>query len=112
MYVVRKSDRLWHKHTIQTEFYNDVNHPQQIYVALRPVQDFSEPDLLLYWAKEGTADKGTSGSALPAQAKLLAAIRSDALVALPEDAKQGGQLVLYSVAHQAIVDAAVVERLP
>jgi hypothetical protein len=105
--LLSSSDRLWQTHAIQTAFYADSNTPESLYVTLQPAQDLGEPDLLLYWATSQP-----SGDSLPAGAKLLGTFAADKIFALPRDLARGGHLVLYSLAHQSVVDTAAVENLP
>ncbi len=107
--LISKSDGLWRKHRIQSEFYRDSAHPQQIYVVLGAAQDLGEPDLLLYW----TGDE-PQGKSLPAHAHLLGAFAPDHPFALPQLplSPDNGYLVLYSLAHQIAVDSAALEKLP
>jgi len=102
-----RSDKLWQKNAIQTDFYRNSSNVQEIDVVLKPTQELNEPDLLLYWAtgKE-------EGKDLSADARLLGTLRTDRAFALPQDAASGEYLVLYSGAHQAVVDIALVEKLP
>lgn len=106
-YVIRESDQLWRGHTIQSKFYGEPNRLQEIYVVLQPAQDLGEPDLLLYWF-----DNESPASSLPAQAQLLGAFGRNNVFALPPNARHSGQLILYSLAHEAVFDTAVVEKLP
>jgi hypothetical protein len=66
----------------------------------------NDPDLLLYW----------TGDLRPAadisEWKLLGAFRGWRVFPLPLDARRGGHLALYSLAHQEFVDSALVEKLP
>ena len=104
---VEKSDGLWRKHAIQSDFYSDFDHPHEIYVVLQPVQDMNEPDLLLYWTVNQP-----SGNVLPAHPHLLGTFAAGKSFVLPQDAGHTGHLVLYSLAHQAVVDTASLEKLP
>ena len=106
-YLMRRSDRLWHRHAIQSEFYGDRNNSHMVYVVLKSEQDLSEPDLLLYWF-----DNESPASTLPAQARLLGALGLKRAFTLPQEAEHGGQLILYSLPNQAVVDTAIVEKLP
>jgi len=106
-FVMKKSDRMWQQHAIVTEFYGDTNNSVAAYVVLRPTGDLNEPDLLLYWV---TPDM--QGSTLPANARLLGRFVPGKLFALDPDSQRSGRLVLYSGAHQSIVDTSLVERLP
>lgn len=103
--LLKESDSLWQRHSIRTEFYGSEN-PNEIDVVLRPAQPLNEPDLLLYWS--GREPKGES---LPAQARLLGAYAPGRIFVLALDEGQDGQFVLYSGAHQAVVDTAPVEKL-
>jgi hypothetical protein len=105
--VLRNSSSLWRTHVIQTEFYADASSPENLYVILQPAAELGEPDMLLYWAASQP-----SGDSLPAEAKLLGAFNGGKTFALPRNAAQGGYLVLYSLAHQSVVDTAAVEKLP
>ena len=107
VHLVRNSTGMWQSHAIQTEFFADSITPDNLYVVLRPAQDPSEPDLLLYWATSQP-----SGVSLPAEARLLGAFVAGKTFTLPRGAAPGGHLVLYSLAHQSVVDTAAVEKLP
>jgi hypothetical protein len=76
-------------------------------VLLKPAQELSDPDLLLYWSTIGP-----SGNSLPADARLLGVFTPGRALELPSEAAQGGHLTLYSLAHQSVVDTASRERLP
>ena len=104
---LRKSDNLWKKHAMRTEFYNDSNHPGDIQVALYPVQELNEPDLLFYWS----LDQPTAES-LPASAQLLGSFVAGKVFTLPTDVDRAGYLVLFSLPHQTVYDSARVEKLP
>jgi hypothetical protein len=105
MYLVRQSDRLWGKHMIQSKFYGD-SASGDVEVVLLPPLELNDPDLLLYW----------SGDLRPAadvsQWKLLGTFAAGRVFSLPLDAKRGGHLALYSLAHREFVDSALVEKLP
>lgn len=105
--ALRGSSSLWRTHVIRTEFYADASSPETLYVVLQPAHDLVEPDLLLYWAASQP-----SGDALPAEAKLLGAFGESKTFPLPRNAAQGGYLVLYSLAHQSVIDTTAVEKLP
>lgn len=107
VHLVRRSDTLWQKHAIKTEFYNDPNHPGDIEVALYPVQELNEPDLLLYWS----LDQPTAES-LPAGAQLLGSFVAGKVFTLPTNVDRAGYLALFSLPHQTVYDSARVEKLP
>ena len=106
LYLLRQSDRLWGKHIIQSRFYGDSANGDEVEVFLLPQEEMNDPDLLLYW----------TGDLRPAadisRWKLLGTFGAGRLFSLPLDAKRGGHLALYSLAHQEVVDSALVERLP
>jgi hypothetical protein len=104
--LLKSSDAVWRKHAIQTQFYADSTSPSQIYVVLRPAKELNEPDLLLYWT-----DSTVQGNALPASAELLGVFGTGKALALPQQTGLGNSLVLYSLAHQAVVDSATLEHL-
>jgi hypothetical protein len=104
---LRKSDTLWQKQRIQSEFYSDSNHPGYIYVVFSTVvpQEPIEPDLLLYWSTDQP-----QGDSVPAQAQLLGAFVAGKVFSLPLN-ERAGYLFLFSLPHHTIFDAARVERL-
>jgi hypothetical protein len=104
-HLVRKSDALWQKHSIQTEFYSDRS--GDIQVTLRPAQQLNEPDLLLYWSAEQP-----TGDSLPAGAQLLGSFVAGKAFTLPLNSDRAGYLVLLSLPHQSLSDSAKVEKLP
>ncbi len=105
--LLKKADTLWQRHTIQTEFYSEASDAQDFYVVLHPAQTLNEPDLLLYWA---TSEP--QGNTLPPEARLLGSLAPGKIFSLHLDGERAGHLVLYSGAHQAVVDIATVEKLP
>ena len=106
MYLLRQSDRLWGKHSIQSMFYGDSTNGEEIDVLFVPPQEMNDPDLLLYW----------TGDLRPAadisRWTLLGAFTPQRVFTLPLDARRGGHLALYSLAHQEFIDSALVEKLP
>jgi hypothetical protein len=104
--LLKAADRLWQKHAIRTAFYRDSNSPSQIYVVLTAAPKLGEPDLLLYWTNHEV-----QGETLPAEARLLGPVVSGRAFVLPQNTGQTTLLVLYSLAHEAVVDTANVERL-
>jgi hypothetical protein len=106
-FVMKKSDRMWQKHAMVTEFYGDAKDATASYVVLRPAQDLNEPDLLLYWT-----EVAVEGNTLPRDARLLGAFAPGKIFLLNANGQRSGRLVLYSGAHQTIVDTSLVESLP
>ena len=106
-YLVRESNRLWTQHSITTKFYGRSDSPEEIYVVLRPTQVLNEPDLLLYWSASTP-----QGNSLPSESLLVAPYAADEAFALPLENGRPGNLILFSLAHQTVVDIARVEKLP
>ena len=91
-----ESDHLF-RHRIQTMIFADAAGRA---VELRPVEDLQAPDLLLYWSASGDD---------VAHATLLGAFEPGRRYRLPAS---GGRLLLYSLAHRELVDAAALEAMP
>jgi hypothetical protein len=106
-YVVRESSNLWQRHSIHSKFYSRSDGPQDIYLVLQPAQSLNEPDLLLYWDTNAP-----QGNVLSGEAQLLGAFSTGKVFRLPLDEKRAGYLVLFSPAHQIVLDTAAVEKLP
>lgn len=106
-FEVTDSSVLWLNHAVQSKFYGESDRPQDIYVVLQPTRDLNEPDLLLYW----TADE-PQGSALPGNAQLVGTFTPGKASLLPLNERRAGHLVLFSSAHQTVVDSATVGTLP
>jgi hypothetical protein len=105
--LIRKSDTLWQKHEMHSMFYSSADAPRILYVVLHPVESVDEPDPLLYWSLTApVADD------LSPQAQLMGAFVPDKTLALQLDQQRAGYLILYSGAHQAVIDFAKVEKLP
>ena len=94
--MVRESNNLWQKHAIQIKFYRKSDPPQDIYLALQPAQDLSEPDLLLYWVS------APKGNVLPADAQLVGTFITDKTFRLPLSENHTSYLVLFRTAHQSV----------
>lgn len=105
-YLLRQSDRLWGKHIIQSKFYGDSANGDDVEVVLLPPLEMDDPDLLLYWTGDLRPAADISGW------KLLGTFAAGRVFSLPLDAKRGGHLALYSLAHREFVDSALVEKLP
>ena len=106
-HLIRKSEALWAKHPMRTEFYSDSDCPGESYVVLIAAEELNEPDLLLYWSMDPP-----SGDSLPAGARLVGPFITGKLFALPPSLSRSGYLVLFSLAHQTVFDTAKVERVP
>ena len=105
--MVRESSNLWQKHLIHSTFYSKPDRPLDTYVVLLPAQELNEPDLLLYWATNEP-----QGNVLPGEAQLVGAFTAGKAFLLPLHEKRAGHLVLFSQAHQTVVESARVEKLP
>jgi len=103
---IHASPVMWQRHGIESAFYRSGTGSGQVSVVLTPKDEMAEPDLLVYWAS-GEAQ----GNSLPPGAELLGAYASGRSFLLPRTAG-AGRIILYSLAHQEIVDSAVVESLP
>ena len=97
----------WQQHAIQTSIYGDSNPPNDFYVVLRQTQAISKPDLLVYWS-ETLPDENH----LPERARLLGAFDPDRALILPREIQPGSHIILYSLAHQSVVDRVTLEKLP
>lgn len=106
-YVIQRSNRLWQKHNIVTEFYGDSTDMQRFYIVLWPQDPLLQPDPLLYWSA-AESDGGT----LPPGAQLIGPFSSGKVFALQAAGECSGRLILYSGALREIVDATLVEKLP
>lgn len=106
MYLVRQSDRLWGKHIIQSKFYGDSANGEDVEVVLLPPQELNDPDILLYWSGDLRPAADVSGWIL------LGPFAAGCVFPLPLDARRGGHLALYSLAHREFIDSALVEKLP
>ena len=99
---VRQSGDLWKKHAIRSEFYRGAN---KTFVLLVPKESLNEPDVLVYWAVSPPADQS-----LPGNAQLLGPFAPGHPVPVP--AERDGYLILFSLAHNHVLDVAPVEKLP
>jgi hypothetical protein len=95
---------VWQKNTATTEFSSNPTSPDSVRLVLKPVKELHDPDLLLY----RTAEAGSSDLS---QARLLGTFAGGRVYSLTREEYRGG-LVLYSLAHSAIVDRAKIEGLP
>jgi hypothetical protein len=101
----RQSDHLWAKHAIHSVFLRDTSDPTVVQVVLEPLDDISAPDLLVYWCPELSSKHD-----LPTHAVLLGAFEKSKPLYLQESNARGF-LILYSLAHQSVVDAASLESV-
>jgi hypothetical protein len=103
---ILKSDHLWTKHAIHSVFLTDTSDPTTVQVVLEPLDDLSVPDPLVYWSPEfsGSSDR------LPTNAVLLGAFENGKPLRLRKSNAKGF-LILYSLAHQSIVDAGSLESV-
>lgn len=94
------------KQTFSVQFYSDGGNPIAVHLVVQPLRELIDPDLLLYWT-EGTEPMSVDMS----RAQLLGPFASVSSFAI-RTGQQKVFLVLYSLAHRAIVDSAHIERLP
>jgi hypothetical protein len=73
-------------------------------LELAPHADLGQPDLLVYWSRDGALDR------LPEHATLLGRLAGTEVrrFALPEGAR-AGRVHLFSLGHGALVGAAAIE---
>jgi len=107
LHLITESAGSWQRHAIQTTIYGDLNPPNDFYVVLRPTQSINEPDLLVYWS-----DALPRENHLPEGARLLGAFDPGRTLLLPREIQPGTHLILYSLAHQSVVDSTMLEKLP
>jgi len=92
-------DDLFAKSNVSVRLFRE-SESRTLAIGLSAAKDFLKPDLLVYWS----AGNSTTTEALPPSAKLLGAFVS-ATLPLPSEASTAeGQLILYSLANQEIVD--------
>jgi len=95
----------WRKHSIDTYFYSNPGNEKVTAVVLNPQRPIDQPDLLLYWVSADASAAGLS------QAQLLGPFVPGKSYSLPAGERHG-ELLLYSLAHRQLVDAAKIEGLP
>ncbi|MCI0352765.1 MAG: hypothetical protein L0Z53_25365 [Acidobacteriales bacterium] len=93
----------WKNYSITTRLYAG----SAVLLQLQPASNLNEPDLLLYWSTE----PAPPASDVLKNATLLGAFEGNRLYRLPPDAKRGS-LLLYSLAHQQLVDSAALDTRP
>ena len=97
-----KISSLWQKHSIDTYFFVSPSH-EVTEVVLNPQRPINDPDLLLYWDTDSSTDLS--------QARLLGPFVTGKRYSLPASERRGN-LLLYSLAHRAVIDHATIEDLP
>jgi len=105
--LIGKSETLWPKHAMRTEFYTDSDRPGEIEVLLIGAEELNQPDLLLYWSVDLP-----SGDSLPAGARLVGPLVSERRLVVPLSVSGSGYLVLFSLPRQTVFDTAKMEKLP
>jgi len=103
--LVKSEADVWKKHSQPVAFYAHSQNLSQIYVSVTELP-LTDPDLLLYWSHEHEP-----ANSLSADAQLLGPIAPGRPYPLDSNLKSG-YLVLYSLAHQQVVDVAKVEKMP
>jgi len=94
----------WKHHSITSRLYTDGS---TVLLQIQPASNLNEPDLLLYWSTEPAPPT----SDVLKNATLFGAFEANHLYQLPPDTKRGS-LLLYSLAHQRLVDSAALETRP
>ena len=102
---IGQSDHVWKQHKIRSSFLRNPSDLTEVQVVLDPVDEFSAPDLLVYWSPQVS-----DGDRLPTQAVLVGEFEGGRPILPPRNNGQG-VLILYSVAQQSIVDSAPVGSL-
>jgi hypothetical protein len=103
--AIWQSDDLWTKHKIHSAVLRDTSDPTSVQIVLESPGDLSVPDVLVYWAPQ------LPGSdSLPTNAVLLGVLENSRPLHL-RDSNPKGFLILYSLAHHSIVDAAPLESV-
>lgn len=97
---------VWQNDILTTQVYLQSAQANFVTLRLKPSRELSDPDLLLYWAEQDIPK-----SADLSHARLLGSFAEGKSFSVPRG-QQAGFLVLYSLAHQVIVDKAKVEGLP
>lgn len=92
-------DDLFDKSPVRARLYRD-HESGTFALGLTASKEFLKPDLLVYWSHSRPA----TGDTLPPEAQLLGAFVSAALILPPEASTTDGQLTLFSLANQEIVD--------
>ena len=99
---VKSAEHLGSDQSLPAALYTDAGDPSHIYVFVTQSPK-PEPDLLLYWSNQDV-----SGGFLPPGSRLLGAVVPGRPFPLDSNLKSG-YLVLYSLAHQRVVD---LEKMP
>lgn len=102
---IQESDHLWTKRSIRSLFVRNTSDPTAVHVVLEPIDDLSDPDLLVYWSPELSGRDN-----LPTNAVLLGAFEDSRPMRLQGSDNQGF-LILYSLAHHSVVDTAPLGRV-
>lgn len=96
----------WHNRILRSDYEHNSDNPRTACVILRLLRELNEPDLLVYWTPASVQD-----NSLPSHASLLGSYAPGIKFAL-QPKQRSGNLVLYSLAHQKVLDYAAVESLP
>lgn len=90
---------------MSSKFYRNPDRPQDLYVVV--AAGMNEPDLLLYWS-----NNNPQGDTLPREARFVDEFKVGTPLLFPSEGIHAGSLILFSPAHQAVIDTAKVENLP
>lgn len=100
-----KAAAKWRNHAMSSKFYRNPDRPQDLYVVV--AAGMNEPDLLLYWS-----NNNPQGDTLPREARFVDEFKVGTPLLFPSEGIHAGSLILFSPAHQAVIDTAKVENLP
>lgn len=99
------ADDLWRRTRIATRIFILPGDPDQRWVELEPLEDFAQPDLLLYWATARPRER------LAPESRLLGALRGRGprRFSVPDTVNlREGYLILYDLPHAEIFGIAEV----
>jgi hypothetical protein len=94
------------RQTFTAVFYSDPRSPKAPRVVVRSLRELRDPDLLVYWSDANQVTRLDVS-----HAHLLGSIPAVEPLWMP-GGQNDGFLIVYSLAHRAVVDSARVERLP
>ncbi|MEK7729639.1 MAG: hypothetical protein AAB354_14630 [candidate division KSB1 bacterium] len=101
--VLWMNENLWPDRNLTTRVCGDSIPPSRLALELHPREDFNAPDILVYWSPQNSGEDLNDAYLLGTLAG-----KHKRSWPLPEAALQTeGQIVLYSLGHQQILERAV-----